>query len=128
MYSARFGCNDVAANRTWTAISANMATVKAGLPSGCKMFVWEVMPDSHASDTHAADIRALNANYATWCAANGATLILCHDEMGQVRTSTGELDDLKSAYSADGTHNNLAGKEKLGEIGFAVLDSFDWDA
>lgn len=98
------GLNDLVFGRTWTQISADMAACKAALPSGTKMFVLEVLPDSNENDTIAAAIRSLNANYATWCASNDVTLIQCHDAMGQIRSSTGELDDLKTAYNHDGTH------------------------
>jgi hypothetical protein len=122
-----FGVNDVAASRTWTAISADMAAVKAALPSGCKMFVNEVMPWTGGTDAEALAIRELNDHYATWCAANGATLILCHDAMGQTRTSTGELDDLKTAYNFDGIHLTVpAGIETFTGIMFAALNSATW--
>lgn len=98
------GLNDVFFGRTLAQTLVDMDTCKAALPTGTKIFVLEVLPDSSVNDTMAAAIRSLNANYATWCASNGATLIECHDAMGQIRSSTGELDDLKTAYNDDGTH------------------------
>lgn len=98
------GLNDVFFGRTLAQSIADMDACKAALPTGTKMFVLEVLPDSSVDDTMAAAIRSLNASYATWCASNGATLIQCHDAMGQIRASTGELDDLKTAYNYDGTH------------------------
>ena len=122
-----FGVNDVVAGRTWAAISSDMAAVKAALPSGTKMFVMEVMPYTGGTDAQAAAIRSLNANYATWCAANGATLIACHDAMGQVRASTGQLDDLKAAYNFDGVHLTVpAGIEAQADIILEAFDSFGW--
>lgn len=122
-----FGVNDVSAGRTWAQIEADMDTVKAGLPSGTQLFISEVLPWTSGNDTQAAAVRSLNANYATWCAANSATLIQCHDAMGQIRTSTGELDDLKTAYDDDGIHLHVPdGIEAFTDIDIAALDSYDW--
>lgn len=99
---AHFGVNDVSGGRSWAAIEADMDAFLAALPVGTNVFINEVLPWNGGDDTQAAAVRALNANYASWCTANGATLIPCHDPMGQIRGSTGELDDLITAY-ADGT-------------------------
>jgi lysophospholipase L1-like esterase len=98
------GVNDVSAGRSWAAIQADMDTFRAGLPDGTKLYINEVLPWTAGADAKAADLRALNANYASWCAANGATLVPCHDAMGQLRSSTGHLDDLLAAYNYDGVH------------------------
>lgn len=124
-----FGVNDVDAARSWAAIEDDMDAVKAGLPTGCKMFVNEVLPYTGGNDTKAAAIRSLNANYATWCAANGATLIQCHDDMGQIRTSTGELDDLKTAYDYDAVHLTVPnGIGAFSTIMYDALSAHDWSA
>lgn len=123
-----YGVNDIFNNRTWSAISADMAACKAALPSGTVMFVNEVLPCTAFNDTQAAAIRTLNANYATWCTANGAFLISCHDAMGQTRSSTGQLDDLKADYDQDGTHLNLAGVAAFSAVIADALDAHDWDA
>lgn len=116
------GLNDVFFGRNWTQISADMDTWKASLP-GVKLFLLEVFPDSSVDDTLAAAIRSLNANYGTWCASNGVTLITCHDAMGQIRSSTGELDDLKTAYNYDGTHLTVpAGIEAWTALAYDAMD------
>jgi len=116
------GINDLA--RSWSAVSADMATCKAGLPSGTKMMVREMTPDNAAAS---GAVKARNDQTAAWCTANGAVLIPCHDAMAQTRTSTGLLEDLKSTYDCgDGIHHNLAGKQKMAELELAVLDTFPW--
>lgn len=98
------GVNDVSAARSWASIEAEMDSFKAGLTHGQRLFINEVLPWTAGNDVQAAAVRSLNANYAAWCAANDATLISCHDQMGQVRGSTGELDDLLTAYNYDDVH------------------------
>lgn len=98
------GVNDVAASRSWASIEPEMDAFKAGLTHGQRLFIDQVLPWTAGSDAQADAIRALNTNYAAWCAANDATLILCHDPMAQIRLSTGQLDDLKTAYDYDGVH------------------------
>jgi lysophospholipase L1-like esterase len=118
------GVNDLA--RLWSAVEADMNAFKAGLWSGSKLFVDEMLPYTGGSDAENATIRTRNALTATWCAANGATLIACHDPMGQLRTSTGHLDDLKTAEDADGIHQNAAGKAALAAIWLAALNATIW--
>lgn len=110
------GVNDINNGRAWAAVLADMDAVRALVPSTVKLYIREILPWTNGSDAQAAIVRAWNANYSTWCAANNATLIVCHDEMGQVRPSTGELDNLLTAYNADGVHPNLTGYAKLAEI------------
>lgn len=98
------GVNDVSADRSWASIEADMNAFKAGLTHGQRLFINQVLPWTAGNDAQASSIRALNANYAAWCAANDATLIPCHDPLGQLRTSTGELDDLRVSYNYDGVH------------------------
>lgn len=98
------GVNDVSASRSWASIEAEMDSFKAGLTNGQRLFINEVLPWTVGNDAQAAAVRDLNANYATWCAANDATLISCHDPMGQLRVSTGEMDDLATAYNYDDVH------------------------
>lgn len=101
---AAFGVNDVSGGRLWAAIEADMDAFLAALPGGTNLFINEVLPWNGGDDTQAAAVRALNANYASWCTANGATLIPCHDPMGQIRVSTGELDDLIAGYEYGTVH------------------------
>jgi hypothetical protein len=75
-----------------------------------------LLPWTNGSDGQAGTVRTWNANLAVWCAANGAHLIECHDPMGQVRISTGELDDMKTAYNQDGVHLSTVGVDALAQI------------
>lgn len=121
-----FGVNDVAGSRSWEDIESDMDTFLAGLPGGTNLFICEVLPYTSGSDAEAAAIRSLNANYASWCTSNGATLISCHDAMGQTRVATGELDDLKTAYDYDGVHLTDAGVLVLSGLIADALDSYTW--
>lgn len=118
-----FGVNDVAGGRLWSAIETDLDAVRALVPSTTRLFLTEILPWTAGNDTQAATIRTFNQNYATWCAANDATLILCHDAMGQVRGTTGELDDLISAYNSDGVHLTTAGVNAFAAIVEEVLAS-----
>jgi len=109
------GVNDVATGRTWSAVEADLNTIRAAL-STKRLFLDEILP-YQGDDTTAATIRTWNANYATWCAANNATLVRCHDEMAVTRVSTGQLDDLNPTYSnGDSVHLSQAGAQKLAQI------------
>ncbi|MFN3833371.1 MAG: SGNH/GDSL hydrolase family protein [Allorhizobium sp.] len=123
---AAYGVNDIATGRSWTAVEADMNTFKAGLSAGKKLFVCEVLPWTAGDDARAAATRLFNANYATWCAANDATLISTHDAMGQLRLSTGELDDLKTSYNYDGVHLTSTGVAALADLIREVLGSILW--
>lgn len=107
------GVNDINTSRTWAAVLADLATIKAAIPSGVKLYISEILPWTNGTDPQAATLRTWNANLASWCSSNGAKLISCHDIMGQVRGSTGQLDDLKTAYNQDGVHITQAGVYKL---------------
>lgn len=115
------GVNDVNGGRTWAQVESNLDTIQAGLPTGATLFVNEILPWTNGNDSQAATIRTWNANLSTWCAANGAVLIACHDSMGQIRVSTGELDDLLAAYDQDGVHLTAAGVDALAAIIYAAL-------
>lgn len=125
---AHFGVNDINTGRTWAAVEADMDTFLAGLPAGTALFVNEILPWSNGNDTQAGTVRTFNENYAAWCAANGARLISIHDPMGQVRVSTGELDDLATAYDKDGVHLTEAGVDAAAAIEFASLNAYPWPA
>ena len=115
------GVNDINNGRTWAQVEANMNTVAGLLSAGQKLLVGEILPWTNGSDAQAAIVRAWNINYATWCAANGAALIRCHDAMGKIRSTTGELDDLKDEYDDDGVHLLKVGVNALAEIWKAAL-------
>lgn len=123
---AHFGVNDLAADRTWAAVKADMDSIRAALPAGATLFVDEILPWRNGTDAQAATLREWNANYAAWCANNGAVLIQCHDDMGQIRTSTGELDDTKTDFNLDGVHLSWAGVAALAELQADAFLNFHW--
>jgi len=110
------GVNDVATSRTWAAVEADLDTIRAAKPSAVRLYISEILPWTAGTDGNAATIRTWNDNLATWCSANGVTLIACHDPMGQIRGSTGELDNLLTAYNQDNVHITQAGVYKLAYI------------
>ena len=112
------GVNDAAAGTPWVNVQASMELVKAACDAaGVKLLVDELAPMTNQNDTVAAAMRALNVNYAAWCAANGVRLLRLHDEFGRLRASTGFLDDLLAGYeAADHAHFSLAGKQRLAQI------------
>jgi hypothetical protein len=123
---AAYGVNDIATGRSWVDVEADMNAFKAGLSAGKKLFVCEILPWTAGDDAKAATTRLFNANYAAWCAANDATLIRTHDAMGQVRVSTGELDDLKTSYNYDGVHLTSPGIAALADHIRDALGSILW--
>lgn len=118
------GVNDVAAARTWSAVETDLNTIKALIGAGQHLFIDEILPWTAGNDTQADTIRTFNGNLATWCAANSATLISCHDAMGQMRGSTGQLDDLLTAYNQDGVHLTQAGVDAMATIWKNALTAY----
>jgi hypothetical protein len=110
------GFNDVFNAVAWADVESDLNAIKALLVAGEQLLIDEILPSNNLDDVQAATVRTYNGNLATWCAANGATLIVCHDEMGQVRVSTGQMDDYIAAYTSDGTHLSTAGVDKMAEI------------
>lgn len=109
------GVNDVSTGRSWAQVEADLNSIKAAITTE-QLLIDEITPWTAGSNTQAATIRTFNANFATWCAANGATLVRCHDEMGQIRAATGQLDDLKTAYDQDGLHYKQPGVDQMAVI------------
>ncbi|HBD92801.1 MAG TPA: hypothetical protein DC057_01365 [Spirochaetia bacterium] len=110
------GTNDVG-TLTWEQVDAYMDTTLGIFnAAGVKVYICEILPRTGYTDEQAAIIRTWNANYATWCSANNAILVPTHDVMGQVRGSTGEIDDLLATYDLDGVHLTQAGVAKLASI------------
>ena len=110
------GVNDIGNGRTWAAVESDMNAVKALLQPGQTLFIDEVLPWTAGNDTYAAIIRTFNQNYSAWCAANGAMLVKCHDRMGQLRATTGQLDDLRPEYNYDNLHLSKIGVNAMAEI------------
>jgi len=113
------GINDVATAREWAAVEADLDTIAAAVAAASPvptLFIDEILPWNAGSDAQAATIRTWNGNLATWCAANGATLILCHNEMGLIRAATGELDNIIADYNYDNVHLSASGVAKLASV------------
>jgi len=104
------GVNDIFNGRTWNQVQSDLDAIYA-LCGSRPMFVDEILPDSNFTDLQAATIRTFNTNYAAWAVEKATVRIVsCHDLLGQIRSSTGQIDDLKSIYnSGDGVHPNAAG-------------------
>lgn len=120
------GVNDISGGRTWADVEADLNTIAAAL-NGQTLFINEILPWSAATDVQAATVRTFNANYATWCAANGAVLVPAHDLLGQIRPSTGELDNMLTAYNYDNVHLTVpAGVDALAAIMTRELDAYSW--
>ena len=111
------GINDIAVGRTLGQVTAYMDNVASLVASaGATLFLDEILPWTGGTDAQAAVIREWNAYYAEWCDANDAILIRCHDRMGQIRPSTGEIDDLKTEFNHDGIHLTKLGVNEMAEI------------
>lgn len=116
------GVNDVSAGTTWASVKSSMDSVKAALPAGVMLYIDEILPWTAGSDANAVTIRTWNPLYSQWCADNGAVLIPCHDAMGQIRVSTGFLDDLSTSYNLDGIHLSTAGVTAITPLIRSVLE------
>lgn len=120
------GCNDVSVGRTWSNVLSDLAEIRT-LVTTQDLFISEILPDGAADDSQSATIRSWNTNLAAWCATNSAQIITCHDRMGQIRISTGQLDDLRTAYvgtGVDKTHPNSGGEYVLWSVWCAALETF----
>lgn len=112
------GTNDINSAIDWSVVSGNLDTIKAACSAANvrRLMICEILPRTNFDDTKAATVRTWNASIATWCAANQAILIVAHDEMGQLRVSTGYNDDLLTAYNLDDIHLKPAGVNALAAI------------
>lgn len=109
--------------RPWADTKTDLDAIRARIAIG-DLWVCEVTPYTGGDDTVAATIRSFNTNLAAWCAENNAHLISTHDAMGQLRVSTGQYDDLATAYSSDGLHLSLAGVQKMAQLIRAALTAY----
>lgn len=109
------GINDLNTGRTWAQVESDLDAIKA-LTGSIKLYIDELLPWTNGSDAGVAIVRTWNANLAAWCVTNNATLVHTHDGMGQIRASTGELDDLVTAYNLDGVHITKTGTAALAAL------------
>jgi lysophospholipase L1-like esterase len=110
------GVNDVTAGTTWEDMEIALNTIKAAVPASTMLLISEILPYTNGSDVQCARLNDRNASMTIWCAANGVRLIKSHDAMGQLRISTGLLDDLKTEYDEDGVHLTTAGVDAMAGI------------
>lgn len=104
------GVNDVSQGFTWADILTNLTAIRAKWPVNKPLWMSEILPWTAGNDTQAATIRQYNTNLAAWALTNSCTIATLHDAFGQIRVSTGFLDDLKTSYNAgDGVHLSQAG-------------------
>lgn len=118
-----FGLNDITEGRTWEAIEADLDAIKVLFDASTaeKLFLMEMQPRTGETDAYNATLRQFNANFKTWANNNGARVIELHDEVGQIRLSSGEIDDIKPEYNQDGVHLTHAGVDKFAEIVYRYL-------
>lgn len=117
------GVNDLGTGIGWTTggttgngTQGALNGILSQLPAGVHLFLDEVLPGSSNSN---ASVLALNANFAIWAAANGATIVHTHDAMGC--PSGGNT--MCSAYGG-GLHPNVAGYTALGGILASTLQTY----
>jgi len=109
------GVNDISLGRTWAQVEANLTTI-AGLITTQRLYIDEILPWTAGTDAQAEQVRLWNTNLDMWCTANGATLIRCHGRLSKIRATTGELDDLQTAFDLDGVHLTKLGVQAMAEI------------
>lgn len=114
------GVNGIVQNRSWELEQADIYACLDLLPAGIPVFLSEMLPysgPSDATDAVAEEIRSRNAKYASICDLNGITLVRCWEQMGQLRPSTNQKDDLITAYNVgDGHLTSDAGAPALASI------------
>lgn len=118
------GVNDINNSRTWADVLANLDAIKVlfdASTTAVKLLIGEILPWTNGTDAQALTVRTWNTNIAAWCTTNSATLIPWHNTMGKVRSSTGELDDLKTAYDLDGVHLTPAGYAAMATIAASYI-------
>ena len=94
------GINDANDGILWPEILTNLASIRQKWPITNALFIGEILPDTVSSDAISANIRTFNTNLNFWCSTNTATIVHQHDLFGQLRVSTGQLDDLANAYTS----------------------------
>lgn len=111
------GVNDT--GLPWSSIEPYLDDVKILIDAADPvptLLIDELLPATMLGDAAAGRVRTFNTELATWCTANGATLIPCWATFGILRESTGYNDDILPAYTYDGLHLSLAGEDVLAAI------------
>lgn len=110
------GVNDTE-TRTLQNILDDLDAIRVLVPWDTRLLITEILPYPGANDTDAALIRTWNTAITEWCEANQVERILCFDQFGALRSSTGELDNMKNKYAeGDDVHLSQMGVAKLAEL------------
>lgn len=117
------GVNDIAASGSWADIEPQLDAARLLVPAETRWIISEILPwrssDAVLADTYSAEAREVNAELATWCAANDAELLELRAAMGTRRASTGFDDDLRPEFEKGGgdrLHLSEAGVAELGRL------------
>lgn len=112
------GVNDVFQGRTWASIESDINGIRAIVPLTTHLIIDEILPWSNGSSANAITVRTWNANLATWCLENNATLVRCHD----IFKDPDSPDDLLPAYDQDGVHLTTQGVMLLARLIANAID------
>jgi lysophospholipase L1-like esterase len=106
------GINDIWGDVTWGTFSASLDSIKSKVTAaGAVLVVDEILPDCESSCHMCSDILLWNGYLATWCTANGATLVT-----GLYNAVLGTGGCLSIAYDVgDSVHLNVAGYTLMGQ-------------
>lgn len=116
------GVNDQDNGRSYVDVEADLDAIRLLVPDATRLIITEILPWNGASDSSSTEIRTWNASIKAWCSANNVEWVSTYSEFGELRSSTGEYDNLKSAYdSGDGIHLSTAGVQKLAELVIETL-------
>lgn len=120
------GVNDIDQGYSWSQFNGSLNTIWSTCQSSnVSLALDEVWPWTDGSDAENVTVRTWNTNLLNWVATNAGTkLVRSHDSMGQVRPSTGMLDDLSSTYDYDGVHVNASGYTNWASVIYANMQSW----
>lgn len=112
------GVNDVNTGRTWSSIESDLDGIRALVPRTTHLIIDEILPWTAGTSGNATTIRTFNANLATWCLDNHATLVRCHD----LFRDPANPDGLLPAYDQDGVHLTTQGVMLLARLIANAID------
>lgn len=119
------GLADLEAGVTWTTgghsgmgIQGDLNGILAQLPVGVHLFLNQVFPDSAYSP--GSDILNLNANYATWAASNGVTMVNYFNAI----TCPSGTNALCSMYTGSFPHPNVSGYTLMGNVLASTMQGY----
>jgi len=121
--------NGISAGQSNSSMLSDLDGVRSQWGTALPMFVDEVLPWGNAgtsTDPKCAATRSWNSALAAWAVGkSNVVIVLCHDVFGAIKTSTGQLDLLKTLYdSGDGLHINTAGRDALATLRAASRASY----